>query len=132
MLLSCADRLKNERKRVKLTQQNLALKIDVSDMTVKRWEAGTPIPSDKLELLAKFGFDIAFIITGEQSQASLNSDEAILLSRYRQADAATKNKILMLLLSGDTVATGSVVNQSQSINNGVQIGHNSGSVKSHK
>ena len=58
MLHLCSDRLKNERKKLKLTQQKLALLLDVSDMTIKRWETGaTAIPSDKLILMKNLGFD---------------------------------------------------------------------------
>lgn len=56
--------LKDERKRLKYTQQALADAVSVSDMSIKRWETGTPIPSDKLSLMGKLGFDIQYILTG--------------------------------------------------------------------
>ena len=63
MLHLCSDRLKNERKKAKITQQKLALLLDVSDMTIKRWETGaTAIPSDKLILMKNLGFDISLTI----------------------------------------------------------------------
>ena len=127
MLLLCSDRLKNERKKAKLTQQKLALLLEVSDMTIKRWETGvTAIPSDKLILMNNLGFNVSYILFGEVNN-NLSSDEAFMLEKIRQVDAATRNKILMLLL-GAQDATGTVVSNQGGINNGVQVGHNSGKI----
>ena len=127
MLHLCSDRLKNERKKAKLTQQKLALLLEVSDMTIKRWETGvTAIPSDKLILMNNLGFNVSYILFGEVNN-NLSSDEAFMLEKIRQVDAATRNKILMLLL-GAQDATGTVVSNQGGINNGVQVGHNSGKI----
>ncbi|KCX14526.1 helix-turn-helix transcriptional regulator [Acinetobacter pittii] len=66
MLHNCSERLKIERKKANLSQQKLASLLEVSDMTVKRWESGTPIPSDKLVLCGEYGLDIVFILTGNR------------------------------------------------------------------
>ncbi|MGQ2385119.1 MULTISPECIES: S24 family peptidase [Acinetobacter] len=67
-----SDCLKSERKRLQFTQQTLANALGVSDMTVKRWEAGAPIPSDKLTILDSLGFDILLILTGRSSKSNTN------------------------------------------------------------
>lgn len=90
----CSECLKIERKRLKLTQQVLAESIGVSDMTVKRWETGTPIPSDKLSLLATLGFDVLYILTGQRSvPVALNPKEEALLDNYRNSDDKGKRAV---------------------------------------
>lgn len=121
MLLLCYERLKNERKKLKLTQQKFALLLDVSDMTIKRWETGvTAIPSDKLVLMKNLGLDVSYILFGESDQQQLEHDEALILEKYREADEATKNKMLMLLL-GKNNTSSSVVNQATHTGSGDQI-----------
>ncbi len=59
-----SERLKSERKRLRLTQTDAAQMCDVSSRTLLRWEKGTPIPSDKLLILHENNFDVQYIITG--------------------------------------------------------------------
>ena len=123
MLLLCSERLKNERKKAKLTQQKLALLLEVSDMTIKRWETGvTAIPSDKLILMKNLGFNVSYILFGE-SNNDLSSDEAFMLERIRQASLETRNKILMLLLGGQEIPTSGVSNRDNVVH-GQQAGSN--------
>lgn len=68
-------RLRAERKRLNLDQKKVSALCDVSLKTVQRWEAGTPIPSDKMSLLFKNGFDPQFIFTG--SRMSNNVDQEL-------------------------------------------------------
>lgn len=89
----CSDCLKIERKRLKFTQQTLATAIDVSDMTIKRWETGTAIPSDKLSALAMLGFDVLFILTGQRNLPILNPKEEALLDNYRNSNEAGKKAV---------------------------------------
>lgn len=123
MLLLCSDRLKNDRKRLKLTQQKLAALLEVSDMTIKRWETGTAIPSDKLILMKNLGFDISYILFGESDQ-TYSQEENLLIDKYRQASPVLRNQMLMLLLSGDSEATKTVVNNRNNSVKGQQIGDN--------
>jgi len=58
--------LKQERERKKYTQVAVAKLCEVSERTVKNWESGNPIPSDKLRLLGQVGFDVMLIIMGEK------------------------------------------------------------------
>lgn len=60
--------LKNERNRLGITQAEVSKLINISKTTYVRWEAGSPIPSDKLALLeGVVGFDIRYIVTGQRS-----------------------------------------------------------------
>lgn len=71
-----SDYLKNERNRLNLMQSHVCEKIEVGSATYTRWESGRPIPSDKLTLLAKMGFDVQYIITGERNDLILVSNGA--------------------------------------------------------
>lgn len=123
MLHLCSDRLKNERKKAKITQQKLALLLDVSDMTIKRWETGvTPIPSDKLILMKSLGLDVSYILFGESDNA-LSQDDVVLLKQIHQASPETRNKIFMLLLSGAEMPVSPVINKDNVVN-GQLVGDN--------
>ena len=124
MLHLCSDRLKNERKKLKLTQQKLALLLDVSDMTIKRWETGaTAIPSDKLILMKNLGFDISYVLFGETEQ-TYSHEEELLIIKYRQATTDVKDKILAALFRLESETTGDVVKNHKNSVKGQQIGDN--------
>lgn len=72
-----SERFKSERKRLNLSQEGLANLIDVSESTIKRWESGAAIPSDKLTLCAQHGFDIVFILLGRDAGDAANSSSFI-------------------------------------------------------
>lgn len=61
------SRLKQERERKRLSQLQVAEALGVTSKTVWRWEKEIPIPSDKLNALQQLGFDVVFILTGQQS-----------------------------------------------------------------
>lgn len=58
------DRLKELRKEKKLTQEELAQKINVTKLTISRWERGERLPkSDKAQELADFfGVNTAYLL----------------------------------------------------------------------
>ncbi|KGJ92140.1 S24 family peptidase [Colwellia psychrerythraea] len=59
--------LRQERERVDLKQKTIYEHCEVDRKTYSRWEAGTPIPSDKLAKLYELGFDIDQIVIGHKS-----------------------------------------------------------------
>lgn len=61
------SRLKEERERKRLSQAQVAEALGVTSKTVWRWEKEIPIPSDKLNALQQLGFDVVFILTGQQT-----------------------------------------------------------------
>jgi len=82
--------LRSERERVDLKQKTIYEYCKVDRKTYSRWEAGTPIPSNKLTLLAELGFDVLYVITGTrsvglpvQNAGRLNHEEEVLLDNYR-------------------------------------------------
>lgn len=83
--ISVCLRLKDEREKTKITQQDVAAALDVSLKTVTRWEKSIPIPSDKLGALMGLGFDAYYVLTGQRSPKaeSLTAREACMLENYR-------------------------------------------------
>lgn len=76
MLNFSSERFKSERKRLNLSQEGLGSLIDVSESTIKRWENGAAIPSDKLTLCAENGFDIIYILLGKHMNEVLKDSES--------------------------------------------------------
>ena len=58
------NRIKELRKKKKLTQEELAEKINVTKLTISRWERGERVPkSDKAQQLANyFGVSVAYLL----------------------------------------------------------------------
>ncbi|MEM5546980.1 LexA family transcriptional regulator [Pseudoalteromonas fuliginea] len=56
---------KKERNRLNLSQKDIADFLGMSSKQVSRWETQIAIPSDKLSLLAGIGFDVNFVLTGQ-------------------------------------------------------------------
>jgi len=59
--------LRQERERIDLKQKEIYEYCEVDRKTYSRWEAGTPIPSDKLAKLYNLGFDIDYVVMGHKS-----------------------------------------------------------------
>lgn len=117
-------RLKEERQRLGFTQPDFAKVADASKRTLIDWEKGVSAPNGfQLSALALIGADVQYIITGQRSSTVLPSDEAFMLEKIRQASSETRNKILMLLLSGGEVPASSASNQDNVVN-GQQVGSN--------
>lgn len=64
-----------ERERLGKTRQQVYVSIGVSKVTYYRWEKGFSIPSDKLALLAKIGFDVLYLVTGVRSGVNKSDQE---------------------------------------------------------
>lgn len=94
------ERLKLERERLQFGQAAVAGVAEVTVKTVGRWEREIPIPSDKLGLLARLGFDSQYVVTGERCLGSLSVDENELLSRFRGAPFAVRAAALAGLAAG--------------------------------
>ena len=65
-------RLKEERNRLKITQQAVAEQCNTTVQTVRRWEKVPTIPMEKLAGLVWLGFDVQYVLTGLRSS---NLDE---------------------------------------------------------
>ncbi|QBX08223.1 XRE family transcriptional regulator [Streptococcus gallolyticus] len=65
------NKIKELRKKKKLTQEELAQKINVTKLTISRWERGERVPkSDKAQQLAKlFGVSISYLLGYTQNNS---------------------------------------------------------------
>ncbi|MBN4667193.1 helix-turn-helix transcriptional regulator [Pandoraea nosoerga] len=113
-----SERLKHERKRLGLNQEEFAAHGGVKRYAQLNYENGTRKPdSDYLEAIAALGVDVLFVLTGRCEAGSLPSDEVELLRRYREASDALKAAALGALIGG---AAPSKVQQN--FHSGVNIG----------
>ena len=95
--------LKEERKRLNLTQADVALSAGVSRETWSRYESNKLMPgTEVLTAIAATGFDVQYLLTGVRSAMALAPDERLLLERYRSATKAGKEAILGAALGQKT------------------------------
>ncbi|MDF7669863.1 helix-turn-helix transcriptional regulator [Orbaceae bacterium ESL0721] len=101
-------RLVEERKRLKLTQADIALICNVSREMWGKYERGIAIPGGEiLAALASAGINVQFILTGErQSEIFLSKEEKELIELYRVAPLAIKAATLGALTAGTAQQTG--------------------------
>ncbi|NSY36599.1 XRE family transcriptional regulator [Pseudoalteromonas sp. JC28] len=82
-----------ERKRLNLSQKDVADFLGMSSKQISRWESSIAIPSDKLVQLASMGFDAAFVVTGNRAgvslidQKSLDMESAVDAACYAAREA---------------------------------------------
>lgn len=62
------DRLREERARLGLTQQQVADVVNVHVKTVRRWESQVAIPLDALVPLLGIGYDVQYVASGIRSK----------------------------------------------------------------
>lgn len=96
-----AERFRQERIRLGFTQPEIGKICDVSVTSVVRWEKGTPIPSDKLELLGNAGWDIHYLLFDQrrrlESENGMPEDEKKLLAHYCKLLPSDKVAILRII-----------------------------------
>lgn len=115
------DRLRSEIDRIGISQ--LSRDLGSARNTIYNWCEKGNIPLDKLIQLGKIGVDIGYVVLGTKEVTSLNNEESVLVSKYRESDPNIKNKILMLLLMGEN-ASNSVAHTQNNNVKGQQIGNN--------
>ncbi len=100
------DRLKDERKRLKLTQETAASMCGVARETWGRYESGAMTPS--AEVLAEFSkhnADVAYILSGFRNEnAAKTSQEASMIQCFRLLDAREQLGVVRLLTTMSGVA----------------------------
>lgn len=89
------DRLKEERKRLGLNQDEFAALGGVKKGAQFNYENGSRSPdSDYLTAVAAAGVDVLYLLTGEHASSTLPADEHELLNGYRKLDIRSKARIL--------------------------------------
>lgn len=126
------ERLREERKRIGMTQDAISVVGGVSKRTVIDWEKGVfPPTSQYLAAIAVAGADVQYILTGIRSGSALPGDEEELLGDYRSMDAIGKKAIKALCkvyskrqasVSDTAAAHGKAVVQRVDTNTGAMVG----------
>lgn len=92
-----SQRLEEERKRLKMSQDEVATLVGVSREMWGKYERGVAAPSvAKIIDFAKVGADVSYILTGVRSQPvedSLSHREATVLDHYRNTDEVGRRAI---------------------------------------
>lgn len=87
---SIGDRLREERDRLTLSQEDFAALGGVSKRTQAAWEKGEQVPNAEfLGILATHGVDVLYVITGQHTPTAANSltvEEKALVDNYQHAD----------------------------------------------
>lgn len=107
LLFLIGGRLREERERVGLSQEQIAALLDVSTRTWGKYERGDTTPDAAiLALLASLsGFDVHYVLSGERASISeISTEEQRLVENYRAMDEAARLNIQAV---GDSFAQSS-------------------------
>lgn len=95
--LAFGDRLRQQRKNLGLTQQQMASRAGIRKQAQLKYETGQSSPSaDYLAFIQHQGVDVGFVLTGVPTPA-FAGDEAELLRRYRSASPELRAAALSVL-----------------------------------
>lgn len=99
--MSFSVRLKEERKRLKLTQPQMAERAGTTRQSQLKYEKGVQSPgADYLQAIAALGVDVQYLLTGVRSETALTPEEKRILHFYREAAPAIRKAALAVLESG--------------------------------
>ena len=92
------------RKEKKLTQAQLAEKLNITDRAVSRWETGKSMPDSSimLELCEILGITVNELLSGEEIDMEIyekKADENLIALKRKDENNMTKNVILSILFS---------------------------------
>lgn len=124
-MVNIGDRLKEERERLRMTQESFSVAGGAGKRAYIRYEQGERLPdAGFLAALSASGVDVLYVLTGRRSATALSPEEQTLLSYYRDAPAAVRRAAMGALVGG-ALPGGMTMTQS---GGGVQVGHSSGPV----
>lgn len=90
-IFTIAERFREERNRLELTQEGLATQIFTSGRTVKNYESGESSPkASELARIADLGGDVLYIITGERQPVGVREPPATYSPASRLAKIIEK------------------------------------------
>lgn len=90
------NRLREERSRIRKTQEEMAVELDLSVRTWGKYERGETVPDAvMLVKLQSLGMDISYIVTG--TKLAIDGEEERILEQYRKADGSIKFVIKSIL-----------------------------------
>lgn len=93
------------RKEKKLTQAQLAEKLNITDRAVSKWETGKSMPDSSimLELCAILGITVNELLSGEEismESYEKRADENLVALKRKEEKSGKRNRIIALLFSG--------------------------------
>lgn len=92
------DRLKEERKRLHLNQEEFAALGGVKKGAQFNYENGSRVPDvDYLFAIGSAGVDLHYLLTGSPARDHMTADEAVLLAAYRSVDTMVKARVMGIL-----------------------------------
>lgn len=98
--MTIGGRLREERKRLKMTQAAFAEEGGIGVSTLKLYEGDDRDPGALfLEAVGKTGVDVQYVVTAIRSKSALAADERMLLEGYRALDPATRKHMLAFALT---------------------------------
>lgn len=89
-------RLQEERKRLGLTQEAAAARLDATKRSVINWEGGAALPgAEVLARYAELGANVLYILTGQRdsSQPQIASEQ-VLIDSYRRCSAQAQRNLI--------------------------------------
>ena len=91
-------RLKGERKRLGLTQEEFSSLGGVKKLAQINYEKDKTLPDvGYLLLVGEAGVDISYVLTGKLSTTDLSNEESNLISGFRSLDTRGKSGVLALI-----------------------------------
>lgn len=109
-----AERLKEERKRLKLSQADAAASVGISREMWGKYERGSKPGADILSSMERCGFNVAYILAGNNTLSlQVTTQEVEVLYKFRLASDAIQSAIFALLNM-----TPDVANNTKDIKNG--------------
>lgn len=114
-------RLKEERKRLKLTQPELSKIGGVTKKSQVVYESGKGAypTAEYLEKIAAAGVDVQYLLTGIRSEMALTPEIRTLIQFYMDATPAIRKAALAVLVSGGTGSGGQNVMVNGNVMGGV-------------
>jgi transcriptional regulator with XRE-family HTH domain len=99
-------RLKEERKRLKLTQAAAGSIAGVTRETWSRYEGGSVSPGmEALEAFALAGADVQYVLTGLRGSTPPTTRERLFLEQFRRSTEVQQDDALRALLGGQASAS---------------------------
>lgn len=94
------ERLKNERKRLLLTQVEMAEKCEVTPTTYSNYELGKRKPDAKfLQNFADIGGDVQFLFTGDRTRQLLNGHENVAMVAFNALTTEQKTNAISYMVA---------------------------------
>jgi transcriptional regulator with XRE-family HTH domain len=98
--LAIGERLREERKRLKMTQADFAQRGEIGLSSLKLYEGNEGEPGALfLASIARLGADVQYIVTGTPSASVFSPDEQVMIDEYRAMDVMTKRRALAFMLT---------------------------------